>query len=114
MPPRHATRSPAFLPASREDPRQAPMSVLLFAAVVAAALYLPGRLLLSLSRTKPSPLEHLLLSLWLGIAASSTVYWVVALLGAPGAFRAWPLAALLLSLHSRLRPRLSAWRGRAR
>jgi hypothetical protein len=56
-------------------------------------IYVPGRFLLDRSPWQLLPLEHLSLSLVLGLLASSLIYWAAVFVGIPALFLPWPLIA---------------------
>lgn len=78
----------------------------LFLAVLPFFIYFPGKLLLDTSGARLLPLEHLSLSLTLGLLASSLVHALTTFLGVPVLFLCWPAAATLVCLY---RARRSGW-----
>jgi hypothetical protein len=85
-----------------------------FVIFVFLVIYLPGKLLMDLSKTRLRILEDLTLSLVLGMASSSLLYWMLAFFQLPVLFLLWPLSALVVwllrrkngwraALHSRTR-----------
>ncbi len=67
--------------------------------------YAPGALVLHLLKRSLTPLEHVSLSLTLGLVTSAALYWVMRTAGAPALFMAWPVATTGLLLYLR-RPRV--------
>ena len=65
--------------------------------------YAPGALLLHVLKRSLTPLEHLSLSLTLGVVASAVVYWLIAFTGRPALFVAWPVGIVGLLLYLRRR-----------
>jgi hypothetical protein len=57
-----------------------------FLLALPIVIYAPGRAILDSSRVRVSPLEHLTLSLLLGMVASSMLYWVSMRAGIPSLF----------------------------
>ncbi len=72
-----------------------------FVISVLLVIYLPGKLLLDLSKTQLRPLEDLTLSLVVGMTVSSLLYWVAAFFQPSKLFLLWPLAALVVWLFRR-------------
>jgi hypothetical protein len=73
--------------------RVSPWAVVTFLAAVVFILYFPGKLLVVAARLRPGLLEDWALSLALGMAASTGLYWICALMGVRGLFLLWPLGA---------------------
>jgi hypothetical protein len=59
-------------------------------------VYFPGKCLLDRTNLKLSRLEHLTVSLVLGMMVSSLVYWLAGFLAVPYLFFCWPVVALVL------------------
>ncbi len=70
-----------------------------FLLAVPLLVYLPGKLLLDGSRVSVRPLEHLTVSLLLGMIATSAVYWLTMRLAAPALFPLWVLTAAGVCLY---------------
>lgn len=66
----------------------------LFLLCVAYLLYVPGRFLVDLTRLEIGTLDHLSLSLVLGMLSSSLAFWLAVAAGRPWLVHAWPLAAI--------------------
>ena len=72
-----------------------------FVFSVVLVIYLPGKLLVDSSKTRLTPLEDLTLSLFVGMTASSLLYWIAAFCQLSKLFLLWPLAALVVWLCRR-------------
>ena len=79
------------------------MPTLLFLWGVLSIGYAPGALLLRLLERSLTRIEHVSLSLTFGLVVSAAVYWLVAVMGYPAFFVAWPLGAVGLLLYLRRR-----------
>src|SRR5262245_41154419 len=79
------------------------MQALAFLWGVLGVAYAPGALLLHVLKRSLTPLEHLSLSLSLGLIVSAVVYWLFAIAGRPVLFVACPVAAVGLLLYLRRR-----------
>lgn len=75
-----------------------------FVAVAVLLLYWPGRLILRGLKLDVCGLEHVVLSITLGIPSTGLVYWLCAYAGYPRLLWAWAAALCLLTVHPRLRP----------
>lgn len=73
--------------------RVSPWAVVRSVAAIVFILYFPGKLLVVAARLRLGPLEDWALSLVLGMAASTGLYWICALFGARFLFPLWPLGA---------------------
>ena len=73
--------------------RVSPWAVVRFLAAIVFILYFPGKLLMVAARLRLGPLEDWALCLVLGVAVSTGLYWICALLGVRGLFPLWPLGA---------------------
>src|SRR4029453_8308696 len=80
-------------------------SLLLFAALVAVLVWVPGVAILDLARVRTRALDDLALSLVLGVVGSVGAYWLAARLGLRPLFLAWPVASLALAYRNRTRQR---------
>jgi hypothetical protein len=67
-----------------------------FLLALAAFVYLPGKVLLDLSRLSLLPLERFTFSLLLGIIGASVAYWLATFLSIPSLVYLWPEAAGLI------------------
>ena len=68
----------------------------LFVLGVLFVVYLPGKLVLDVTKVSISPLEDLSLSLVLGMTVSSVLYYLCGLLSVQGIFVLWPAGAATL------------------
>ena len=73
--------------------RVSPWAVVRFFLAIVFILFLPGKLLVVAARLRLGPLEDWALSLVLGMAASTGLYFICALCGVRGLFPLWPLGA---------------------
>jgi hypothetical protein len=79
------------------------MQPFLFLWGVLSLGYAPGALLLNVLKRSLTPLEHVSLSLTLGLITSAVVYWLITIAGWPALFVAWPVGTVGVLLY--LRPR---------
>ena len=70
---------------------------------VLSVAYAPGALLLHLLKRSLTPLEHVSLSVTLGLVTSAVVYWLIPLAAYPAFFVAWPVVAVGALLYLRRR-----------
>ena len=84
----------------------------LFPVLVLALVWVPGAVILDLSRVRVRPLDDVALSLTAGTAAAAAAYWLTARLGLRDLFLVWPVLALAAASVGwrRQRERLLAFR----
>ena len=71
----------------------------LFVLGVLFVVYLPGKLVLDVTKVSISPLEDLSLSLVLGMTVSSVLYYLCGLLSVQGIFVLWPAGAATVAAY---------------
>jgi len=73
--------------------RVSPWAVVRFLVAIVCILYFPGKLLVVAARLRLGPLEDWAVSLVLGMAASTGLYFICSLFGVRCLFPLWPLGA---------------------
>jgi hypothetical protein len=83
-----------------------------FPVLVLALVWVPGAVILDLTRVRVRPLDDVALSLTAGTAAAAAAYWLTARLGLRDLFLVWPVLALAAASVGwrRQRERLLAFR----
>jgi hypothetical protein len=81
-----------------------------FVLSILLIIYIPGRAILGLLKSKLTPLETLACSLVVGMASSTTVYWVLALMQLSRLFLVWLAASVFALGFLIIRERILRWR----